>query len=83
MSHCSRCDTPLKGYGKNAFYCAECNFPPKPPKVVQIATMPGAGEQESQLYALANDGTMWRWSGVPDTWWVELPPLPARTEKGD
>lgn len=50
-----------------------------PRKVIQITAMPCADNNHSFhdtiLYALCDDGTMWKKHGGQDTW-IQLPPIP-------
>lgn len=50
-----------------------------PRKVIQITAMPCGNNNysfhDTILYALCNDGTMWKKHGPTDVW-IQLPPIP-------
>lgn len=49
--------------------------PPAPPrKIVQITAVPGADNDESSIYALCSDGTLWVLAHSGQ--WHQLPPIP-------
>lgn len=52
----------------------------RPRRAIQIVTAPGfatnSGHYEPAVFALCDDGTIWRgWH--PDTEWIQMPPIPA------
>jgi hypothetical protein len=54
-------------------------------RAIQITAVPETDDRHAMLYALCNDGTIWKMAFRPATHpeWAQLPNVPASEAQGD